>query len=49
MSVDGQYVEELEPGVTVSIHRCEAPARIARFKWWENYYEKLYTRLLTYW
>ncbi len=49
MSVDGQYVEELEPGVVVAMKRCRTPARIARFKWWENYYERLFSRLLAYW
>ncbi len=46
---DGQYLEEIGPGTKVSVGRCEYPTKIARFKWWENYYEKLYTRLLTYW
>jgi len=49
LSVDGQHVEELEPGVVVTLKRCEHPARIARFKWWENYYERLFSRLLAYW
>jgi NAD+ kinase len=47
--IDGQHIEEVGPGIMVSVRRCEFPARVARFKWWENYYEKLYTRLLTYW
>ncbi len=46
---DGQYIERIGSGMKISVRRCGFPARIARFKWWENYYEKLYTRLLTYW
>jgi NAD+ kinase len=47
--IDGQHLEEVGPSSIISISRCEFPARVARFKWWENYYEKIYTRLLTYW
>jgi len=44
-----QHLEDLQPGALVVIERCPAPARIARFRWWENYYERLYSRLLAYW
>ncbi len=47
--IDGQHISEVLPGTLISVKRCEFPIRIARFKWWENYYEKLFTRLLTYW
>ena len=49
VSIDGQYLEDLQPGSVATIERCEKPARIARFRWWENYYERLYARILAYW
>ncbi|MEM1712300.1 MAG: NAD(+)/NADH kinase [Acidilobaceae archaeon] len=49
LSLDGQIVEELRPGSTIAIGPCPISVRIARFRWWENFYEKLYTRVLTYW
>jgi NAD+ kinase len=49
VSIDGQHLEDLQPGALAVIERCGAPARIARFRWWENYYERLYSRLLAYW
>ncbi|BAN90180.1 inorganic polyphosphate/ATP-NAD kinase [Aeropyrum camini SY1 = JCM 12091] len=49
VNIDGQYVYELEPGGIVDIERCGSGVRIARFRWWEDYYERLYTRLLAYW
>ncbi len=49
LSLDGQIMVDLGVGDIVTVKRCEEPVRIARFKWWENYYERLYTRLLTYW
>ncbi|MCE4616061.1 MAG: NAD(+)/NADH kinase [Aeropyrum sp.] len=49
LNIDGQYIYELEPGGVVDIEVCKSPVRIARFRWWEGYYERLYTRLLAYW
>jgi len=49
ISIDGQYLEDLQPGTVATLERCEKPARIARFRWWENYYERLYARILAYW
>jgi len=49
VSVDGQHLEDLQPGDVASIDRCPTKARIARFRWWDNYYERLYARLLAYW
>ncbi len=49
LSLDGQITVDIEPGSNVSVTRCKSPIRIARFRWWEMYYERLYTRLLTYW
>ncbi len=49
MSVDGQHLEEPRPGTVVRIQRCDEPVRVARFRWWENYYERLFSRLLMYW
>jgi len=46
--LDGQLSYDLVPGDVVSIVKCKHPARIARFKWWENYYEKLYSRIFSY-
>ncbi len=46
--LDGQESVELLPGDLVSIEHCPYPALIARFKWWENYYEKLYSRIYSY-
>lgn len=49
LNVDGQNIYELSPGGIVDIESCRSPVRIARFRWWEGYYERLYTRLLAYW
>lgn len=49
LSLDGQVIVDINVGDIVTVKRCDKPVRIARFKWWENYYERLYTRLLTYW
>ncbi len=49
ISLDGQIIFEVPPGSNIVVSRCESPIRIARFKWWEMYYERLYTRLITYW
>ncbi len=47
--IDGQEYYDLGVGDVVSIRRCPWPARIARFRWWEEFYERLYARLLSYW
>ena len=47
--IDGQEYYDLGVGDVVSIRRCPWPARIARFRWWEGFYERLYARLLSYW
>ena len=49
LSLDGQVIYEVPPGSSVTVERCKSPIRIARFKWWEMYYERLFTRLITYW
>ena len=49
LNLDGQIVRELRPGSLVAVTRCDAPVRMARFRWWDNFYERLYTRLLAYW
>jgi len=49
LSLDGQIVFNVEPGGTIAVEKCDSPIKIARFKWWEMYYERLYTRLITYW
>ncbi len=46
--LDGQSSLWLEPGTVVHVEECGVPAMIARFKWWENYYERLYTRIFSY-
>lgn len=46
--LDGQETMQINPGGLVGITRCPSKARIARFKWWENYYERLYTRIFSY-
>jgi len=46
--LDGQVHLRLEPGQVVGVEACRVPARIARFKWWENFYERLYTRVFSY-
>ncbi len=48
LSLDGQVGVDLYPGDLVKIERCEHPARIARFKWWENHFERIYTRIYSY-
>ena len=47
--IDGQEYHDISVGDVVSIRRCPRPARIARFRWWEDFYERLYARLLSYW
>ncbi len=49
LSLDGQEIREIDVGDIVTVKKCDNPVKIARFKWWENYYERLYTRLLSYW
>ena len=49
MSIDGQHIEEPRPGSVLRIERCDKSVRIARFRYWEGYYERLLTRLLMYW
>ncbi|MCE4625208.1 MAG: NAD(+)/NADH kinase [Desulfurococcales archaeon] len=48
LSLDGQIVIDILPGDIVSIQKCPRPARIARFKWWESHFEKIYTRIYSY-
>jgi len=47
--IDGQVKHPLRPGALVSVGPCPRPLRVARFNWWANYYERLFTRLLSYW
>ncbi len=49
LSLDGEVFGEATPGSVVAVKRCASKARIARFRWWENFYERLHTRILTYW
>ncbi len=49
LSLDGQEVVDVSVGDVITVRRCESPVKMARFKWWENYYERLYARLLAYW
>ena len=49
LNLDGQIVRELQPGSLVALTMCDAGVRMARFRWWDNFYERLYTRLLAYW
>lgn len=49
LSIDGQHIEEPRPGSVVRVERCDKPVKIARFRYWEGYYERLLTRLLMYW
>jgi len=46
--LDGQLTYRLEPGDVVAVEECPVRARIARFKHWENYYERLYSRIFSY-
>ncbi len=46
--LDGQEIYPLSPGDIVRVMKCDSIVRLARFKWWENYYEKLYTRVFSY-
>ena len=46
--LDGQEVHGLNPGDIVRVKECGSNVRLARFKWWENYYERLYTRVFSY-
>ncbi len=48
LSLDGQLVYDVMPGDMVTIEKCPSPARIARFKWWESHFERLYTRIFSY-
>ncbi|MEN3000158.1 MAG: NAD(+)/NADH kinase [Acidilobaceae archaeon] len=49
LSLDGQVTSELGPGSTVAIGPCNFGVKMVRFKRGENFYERLYTRVLTYW
>lgn len=46
--LDGQESSRLSPGETVRVKLCNSKVKLARFKWWENYYERLYTRVFSY-
>jgi len=46
--LDGQEVYKLNPGDIVRVRKCQSNVKLARFKWWENYYERLYTRVFSY-
>lgn len=46
--LDGQESARLYPGDTVRVSLCGSRVKLARFKWWENYYERLYTRVFSY-
>ncbi|MCE4621992.1 MAG: NAD(+)/NADH kinase [Desulfurococcales archaeon] len=46
--LDGQESIRLNPGDTVRVKLCDSKVKLARFKWWENYYERLYTRVFSY-
>ena len=47
--LDGQHVEDVYEGDIIDIEKSKTPAVMARFKWWENYYERVFTRILSYW
>ncbi len=47
--LDGQHVEDVYEGDIIDISKSSVPAVMARFKWWENYYERVFTRILSYW
>ncbi|MCE4614032.1 MAG: NAD(+)/NADH kinase [Desulfurococcales archaeon] len=47
--LDGQHVEDVYEGDIIDIEKSQTPAVMARFKWWENYYERVFTRILSYW
>jgi len=47
--LDGQIKYNVRSGDEVEVYPCEVPLKVARFKWWSNYYERLFARLLSYW
>jgi len=47
--LDGAHASDMVPGDIVEVSRSKYPARMARFKWWENYYERIFTRIYGYW
>jgi Predicted sugar kinase len=49
INIDGQEKILSKSKSYLRITLCDKPARIARFRWWENYYERLFSRLLSYW
>jgi NAD+ kinase len=48
LSLDGQVILDLLPGDIISLTKCPYPARIARFRWWENHFERIYARIFSY-
>ncbi len=48
LSLDGQQILDLLPGDIVHIEKCDVSARIARFKWWESHFERIYARIYSY-
>ena len=47
--LDGQYTMDVYEGDIIDIEKSPTPAVMARFKWWENYYERVFARILSYW
>ncbi len=47
--IDGQVKYRVEGGDEVSVYPCEKPLKVARFGWWDDYYERLFERLFSYW
>ncbi len=49
INIDGQEKVYSRSKSFLEVSLCDKPAKIARFRWWENYYERLFSRLLSYW
>ncbi|AFZ71110.1 putative sugar kinase [Caldisphaera lagunensis DSM 15908] len=49
LNIDGQEKVYSKSRSSLRIELCDKPVKIARFRWWENYYERLFSRLLSYW
>ncbi|MDP8003362.1 MAG: NAD(+)/NADH kinase [Caldisphaera sp.] len=49
INIDGQEKIHGKSKSLLQVKPCKYVAKIARFNWWDNYYERLFNRLLTYW
>jgi len=49
INIDGQEKIRSKSKSLLKVTPCKHTVKIARFRWWEDYYERLFNRLLIYW